>query len=363
MYTTENIINIEEIEDAIRTQERPEPDLIRSILKKAAAISGLAISEAAALLNVNDPDLLTELFKTSALVKGKIYGRRIVLFAPLYISNECTNNCLYCGFSRDNKDAKRKTLAINEAVDEAQFLSQKGYKRLLLVTGEDIRSSNINYLTAVINAIYENTDIRILHINAPPMKVEDFKRLKDAGIGVYQSFQETYHPETYKKMHPSGMKKDYEWRITTMDRAIEAGFDDIGMGTLFGLYDFRFEALALIQHARYLEDRYGFGPHTVSVPRLQPASGAVISDAPYPVSDIDFKKIVAVYRLAMPYVGIVISTREPKELRDEIIKIGASQISAGSRTNPGDILLRTPNAKRRTPKSSLRQRITAVWTR
>ncbi|MFZ3090435.1 MAG: [FeFe] hydrogenase H-cluster radical SAM maturase HydG [Nitrospirota bacterium] len=341
MYTTENIINIEEIEDAIRTQERPEPDLIRSILKKAAAISGLAISEAAALLNVNDPDLLTELFKTSALVKGKIYGRRIVLFAPLYISNECTNNCLYCGFSRDNKDAKRKTLAINEAVDEAQFLSQKGYKRLLLVTGEDIRSSNINYLTAVINAIYENTDIRILHINAPPMKVEDFKRLKDAGIGVYQSFQETYHPETYKKMHPSGMKKDYEWRITTMDRAIEAGFDDIGMGTLFGLYDFRFEALALIQHARYLEDRYGFGPHTVSVPRLQPASGAVISDAPYPVSDIDFKKIVAVYRLAMPYVGIVISTREPKELRDEIIKIGASQISAGSRTNPGGYSVRS----------------------
>jgi 2-iminoacetate synthase len=349
MYTTENIINIEEIEDAIRTQERPEPDLIRSILKKAAAISGLAISEAAALLNVNDPDLLTELFKTSALVKGKIYGRRIVLFAPLYISNECTNNCLYCGFSRDNKDAKRKTLAINEAVDEAQFLSQKGYKRLLLVTGEDIRSSNINYLTAVINAIYENTDIRILHINAPPMKVEDFKRLKDAGIGVYQSFQETYHPETYKKMHPSGMKKDYEWRITTMDRAIEAGFDDIGMGTLFGLYDFRFEALALIQHARYLEDRYGFGPHTVSVPRLQPASGAVISDAPYPVSDIDFKKIVAVYRLAMPYVGIVISTREPKELRDEIIKIGASQISAGSRTNPGGYT--APNAERQTPNA------------
>ncbi len=349
MQLTENIINIEEIEDAIRTQERPEPDLIRSILKKAAAISGLAISEAAALLNVNDPDLLTELFKTSALVKGKIYGRRIVLFAPLYISNECTNNCLYCGFSRDNKDAKRKTLAINEAVDEAQFLSQKGYKRLLLVTGEDIRSSNINYLTAVINAIYENTDIRILHINAPPMKVEDFKRLKDAGIGVYQSFQETYHPETYKKMHPSGMKKDYEWRITTMDRAIEAGFDDIGMGTLFGLYDFRFEALALIQHARYLEDRYGFGPHTVSVPRLQPASGAVISDAPYPVSDIDFKKIVAVYRLAMPYVGIVISTREPKELRDEIIKIGASQISAGSRTNPGGYT--APNAERQTPNA------------
>ena len=181
------------------------------------------------------------------------------------------------------------------------------------------------------------------------MKVEDFKRLKDAGIGVYQSFQETYHPETYKKMHPSGMKKDYEWRITTMDRAIEAGFDDIGMGTLFGLYDFRFEALALIQHARYLEDRYCFGPHTVSVPRLQPASGAVISDAPYPVSDIDFKKIVAVYRLARPYVGIVISTREPKELRDEIIKIGASQISAGSRTNPGGYT--APNAERQTPNA------------
>ncbi len=349
MQLTENIINIEEIENAIRTQEKPEPEYVREILKRAEGLSGLTEKEAAALLNIDAPDLLSELFKTSAIVKEKVYGKRIVLFAPLYLSNECTNNCLYCGFRRDNKDAKRKTLAIDEAVAEAKFLSQRGYKRLLLVTGEDIRSSDIDYLIAVINAIYENTDIRILHINAPPMKVEDFKRLKDAGVGVYQSFQETYHPETYRKMHPSGMKKDYEWRLSTMDRAIEAGFDDIGMGALLGLYDFRFEALALIQHARYLEERFGFGPHTVSVPRLQPASGAIIHKPPYPVSDTEFKKIVAVYRLAMPYVGIVISTREPKELRDEIIKIGASQISAGSRTNPGGYT--APNAEHRTPNA------------
>ncbi|MBI5180390.1 MAG: radical SAM protein, partial [Nitrospirae bacterium] len=285
MQITENIINLEKIEETIRTQERPEPDLIRDILRKAGDLSGLTISEAAALLNIDDPDLLSEIFKTSAILKEKVYGKRIVLFAPLYLSNECTNNCLYCGFRRDNKDAKRKTLTIKEAVDEAQFLSQRGYKRLLLVTGEDIRSSDIEYLIAVINAIYKNTNIRILHINAPPMKAEDFRRLKETGIGVYQSFQETYHAETYKRMHPSGMKKDYEWRITTMDRAIDAGFDDIGMGALLGLYDFRFEALALIQHARYLEERFGFGPHTVSVPRLQPASGAVIHKPPYPVSD------------------------------------------------------------------------------
>jgi len=339
MQLTENIINLEEIEALIKSQERPDPEYVREILKRSEGLIGLSIREAAALLNVDEPDLLKELFKASAIVKEKVYGKRIVLFAPLYLSNECSNNCLYCGFRRDNKDAKRKTLTIDEAVAEAKFLSQRGYKRLLLVTGEDIRSSDIEYLIAVIKAIYEKTDIRILHINAPPMKTEDFRRLKETGLGVYQSFQETYHPETYKKMHPSGMKKDYEWRLSTMDRAIEAGFDDIGMGTLLGLYAFRFEALALIQHAKYLEDRFGFGPHTVSVPRLQPASGAVIHKPPYPVSDIEFKKIVAVYRLAMPYVGIVISTREPKELRDEIIKIGASQISAGSRTNPGGYIV------------------------
>ncbi len=349
MQTTENIINIEEIDALIKSQEQPDLAYIREILKKAENLSGLTEKEAAALLNTNAPDLLSELFKTSAIVKERVYGKRIVLFAPLYLSNECTNNCLYCGFRRDNKDARRKTLTINEAVGEAQFLAQKGYKRLLLVSGEDIKSSNIDYLITVINAIYENTDIRILHINAPPMKTEDFRRLKETGVGVYQSFQETYHSETYRKMHPSGMKKDYDFRLSTMDRAIEAGFDDIGMGTLLGLYDFRFEALALIQHARYLEQRFGFGPHTVSVPRLQPASGAVINDAPYPVSDTDFKKIVAVYRLAMPYVGIVISTREPKELRNEIIKIGASQISAGSRTNPGGYT--TTNTEHRTPNS------------
>ena len=355
MQLTENIINTEKIEETIKAQQQPEPEHVREILKRAEGLSGLTEKEAAALLNVDEPDLLSELFKTSAIVKERIYGKRIVLFAPLYLSNECTNNCLYCGFRKDNKDAKRKTLAIDEVVDEAQFLSQRGYKRLLLVTGEDIKSSDIEYLIAVINAIYENTDIRILHINAPPMKTEDFRRLKNAGVGVYQSFQETYHPETYKKMHPSGMKKDYEWRLSTMDRAIDAGFDDIGMGALLGLYDFRFEALALIQHARYLEDRFGFGPHTVSVPRLQPASGAVISDAPYPVSDTDFKKIVAVYRLTMPYVGIVISTREPKELRDAIIKIGASQISAGSRTNPGGYTTRNPQPATRNSETNTEQ--------
>ena len=350
MQLTENIINLEKIEEAIKAQENPDPAYIRNILKGAEGLSGLSIYEAAALLNVDDPDLLSALFKTSAIVKEKVYGKRIVLFAPLYLSNECTNNCLYCGFRRDNKDAKRKTLTIDEAVAEAKFLSQRGYKRLLLVTGEDIRSSDIEYLIAVVKAIYENTDIRILHINAPPVKTEDFRRLKEAGIGVYQSFQETYHPETYKKMHPSGMKKDYEWRITTMDRAIDAGFDDIGMGMLLGLYDFHFEALALIQHAKYLEERFGFGPHTVSVPRLQPASGAVIHKPPYPVSDTEFKKIVAVYRLAMPYAGIVISTREPRELRDEIIKIGASQISAGSRTNPGGYTTHNSQLATRNPQ-------------
>jgi 2-iminoacetate synthase len=241
---------------------------------------------------------------------------------------------MYCGFRKGNKNAKRKTLTVDEVILEASLLAKRGYKRLLLVASEHPKIAGIDYLEKIINAIYKNTDIRILHVNVAPMSVEDFRRLKACGVGVYQCFQETYHVPTYRCMHPTGPKADYEWRLKVMDRAIEAGFEDIGMGVLLGLYDWRWDITALIAHCRRLIKKYGFGPHTLSVPRVQPASGSKVKDLPYRVSDEDLKKIVAIFRLSLPYVGVVVSTREPAELRDELLLIGASQISAGSRTSP-----------------------------
>ncbi|GAB4546819.1 MAG: [FeFe] hydrogenase H-cluster radical SAM maturase HydG [Thermodesulfovibrionia bacterium] len=307
---------------------------IRDILSRSLELEVLTLKDVTELMCIEDPDVWDEVFDTARKVKEKVYGKRIVLFAPLYLSNHCINNCVYCGFRRGNLDAKRDVLSIDEAVEEASILANRGYKRLLLVTGEHPTVSGVDYLEEVINAIYKNTNIRILHLNAPPMGIDEFKRLKRMGVGVYQCFQETYHLPTYRLMHPSGPKADYEWRITVMDRAIESGLEDIGMGVLLGLYDWRWDVCALIAHAKRLMKKYGFGPHTISVPRLQPAHGSELKTAPYPVSDDDLKKVVAIYRLALPYVGIVVSTREPAWLRDELLMLGASQISAGSRTSP-----------------------------
>ncbi|MDH4099313.1 MAG: [FeFe] hydrogenase H-cluster radical SAM maturase HydG [Nitrospirota bacterium] len=311
--------------------------LLDDILARAQALAGLSVEEAARLLTIDEPESLNKLFNTARTVKEAVFGRRVVLFAPLYLSNSCTNNCLYCGFRIDNREqgSVRRTLSVDEAVHEARLLEQKGYKRLLLVLGEDRSASDLSYLRTVVEAIYSQTGIRILHLNAAPMTVEEFREIKAMGVGVYQCFQETYHEPTYRRMHPSGKKADFQWRIEAMDRAMEGGFGDVGMGALLGLYDYRFEVASLIAHARHLEARFGVGPHTISVPRLQPAAGAALDRAPSPVSDAEFKKIVAVYRLAIPYAGVVISTREPAALRDEVIEIGASQLSAGSSTEPG----------------------------
>ncbi|MBI4653749.1 MAG: [FeFe] hydrogenase H-cluster radical SAM maturase HydG [Nitrospirae bacterium] len=308
--------------------------IIRDILVKSLELQVLSLSEVSCLIALEDRDLWDEVFDTARKIKEKVYGKRIVLFAPLYLSNECINNCLYCGFRTGNAKAKRKTLSKDEALREASLLAGKGYKRLLLVTSENPKLAGINYIESVIDAIYKNTDIRILHVNAPPMSIEDFKKLKDCGAGVYQCFQETYHIPTYRMLHPSGPKSDYNWRLGVMDMAIEAGFEDIGMGVLLGLYDWRWDVWVLIAHSHRLIKKYGFGPHTLSVPRLQPAEGSKFRGSRYRVSDMDVKKIVAIYRLALPYVGIVISTREPAYLRDELFLIGASQVSAGSRTSP-----------------------------
>jgi 2-iminoacetate synthase len=308
---------------------------IQDILARARRGLRPALEEAAILLNIHESRLLTELYDTARQVKEKVFGKRIVLFAPLYISNFCNNNCLYCGFRRANREADRMSLTIREIVRQAQFLANRGYHRILLVAGEDPDSASVEYLCTAVTEIYRHTAIRIVHVNAAPMSVPDFSKLKTCGAGVYQCFQETYHRATYKRMHPSGPKHDYDWRYTAMDRAVKGGFDDIGMGALLGLYDYRFEVLSLIHHARILEQQHGAGPHTVSVPRLKPAQGAVVTQAPSPVSDQEFMKIVAVYRLALPYAGVVVSTREGPELRNQVLHVGASQISAGSRTDIG----------------------------
>lgn len=307
----------------------------REILSKSIQLEILPLEDVSFLLRIKDKDWWQEILEASCQIKEKVYGRRIVLFAPLYLSNECVNDCLYCGFRRNNTEAVRKTLTVEEAVQEARFLASRGYRRILLVAGEHPRACNVSYLARVIEAIYKQTDIRILHLNAAPMKEEDFRILKCLGVGVYQCFQETYHCQTYRHLHPSGPKANYEWRLNVMDRAIEAGFDDIGMGVLLGLYDWRWDVYALIAHCHRLIEKYGFGPHTLSVPRLQYAQAALYRPEQYAVSDEDFKRITAIYRMALPYVGIVVSTREPSGLRDELLNLGVSQISAGSKTNPG----------------------------
>jgi 2-iminoacetate synthase len=311
-----------------------DPSLIRDIMARSMDMQMLDMTELSALLELRDRDLWDEVFDAAGKVKEKVYGNRIVLFAPLYLSNECTNDCLYCGFRTGNVNAKRKTLSSDEAVEEAKLLSGKGYKRLLLVASEHAKRSGIDYFEKIVDAIYKESDIRILHANMAPLSVDDFKRLKAFGIGVYQCFQETYHIPSYRYLHPKGTKADYAWRLGVMDRAIEAGFEDIGMGVLLGLYDWRWDVAALISHSRRLMSKYGFGPHTLSVPRLQPSHASVMDNSKYRVSDEDLKKIVAIYRLALPHVGVVVSTRESAALRDELLSIGASQISAGSKTSP-----------------------------
>ncbi len=313
---------------------------VNEILNKSLCLKGLSMQEAAVLLNVEDDKTLSKLFKAAKEVKEKIYGKRIVLFSPLYISNYCTNNCLYCGFRMANKDIKRRKLSVEEVVEEAKAIINMGHKRILLVAGEDMEKINLDYVEEIIKKIYEikrgNDEVRRVNINIAPLSVKDFKRLKTFNIGTFQSFQETYHRETYKKMHPSGLKANYEYRLETMDRAFQAGLDDVGVGVLYGLTDYRFEVLAMLSHAEYLDKTYGTGPHTVSIPRLEPAKGSEVAEhPPHAVHDKDFKKIVAVLRLALPYTGIILTTREREEFRPEVLELGVSQMSAGSKTNPG----------------------------
>lgn len=318
----------------------PAPSHVKELLAKGAALAGLDIEDVAVLSRVDDPELLQEVFETARHVKEEIYGKRLVLFAPLYVSNLCHNECLYCAFRKGNTELKRRALTQDEIAREATILVEQGHKRVLLVAGESYPEQGFRYVLDAIRTIYGvksgRGEIRRINVNVAPLTLEEFAELKQTGIGTYQLFQETYHRATYAKVHVAGKKADFDWRLTAPDRAMESGIDDVGIGVLFGLHDWRFEILALMQHIRHLESRFGVGPHTISVPRLEPAVGSPMAgDPPAPVSDADFKKIVAILRIAVPYTGIIMSTRETAAVRRETFALGVSQISAGSRTDPG----------------------------
>jgi 2-iminoacetate synthase len=334
------IINETEIEDILENNSNPDKARIVDILEKAKELKGLNLEEVAVLASVTDPDLRDELFHTARFVKETIYGKRLVLFAPLYISNYCCNDCIYCAFRTSNRDVVRRALSMPEIAHETEILVKQGHKRVLLVTGEAYPNGDIGYVVDAIRTVYEtkidNGEIRRINVNLAPLDLDDFKRIKAAQIGTYQIFQETYHHKTYKEVHPKGKKADYDWRITAIDRAMQEDIDDVGIGVLFGLYDWRFEILALLQHANYLDSKFGVGPHTISVPRLEPALGSdFASNPPNAVSDEDFLKLIAILRLAVPYTGMIMSTREIPSIRRSTFELGISQISAGSRTNPG----------------------------
>lgn len=338
-----SIIEAEKITELLSNKQANDLPELNDIFDKALELKGLELDEISCLLNIDDNDIesLERLFDTAFRIKEEIYGSRLVIFAPLYISNYCSNNCLYCGFRAENKMIVREILSFDEIVEQTRLILEQGHKRVLLLMGENHYKASFDYLEGAIEAVYSAVDgkgssIRRINLEIAPLSNEEFQRLSKLKIGTYTVFQETYNRETYHKMHPSGKKADYDWRLETMDRALQNGMHDVGIGALFGLYDYRFEVLALIQHAFHLDKTYGIGPHTISIPRIQPAQDAPFShNIPYPVTDIQMKKLIAVLRCAVPYTGMILSTREPIQLRRELFHLGISQISAGSRTSIG----------------------------
>lgn len=335
---TANFIDEKKISKDLEQAKNSNPQQVKQIIDKARQAKGLTPQEAAILLEVTDPKLKDQIFAAAGEVKETIYGKRIVLFAPLYLSNYCINGCRYCGYCRSNQ-IPRKKLNHEEITEEVRILEKMGHKRLALEVGEDPENCPIDYVLDAIKVIYntieEQGSIRRVNVNIAATTVENYQKLKEAGIGTYILFQETYHQDTYEYMHPSGPKSSYIYHLTAMDRAMEAGIDDVGVGVLFGLYDYKFEVLAQLYHALHLEEKFGVGPHTISVPRIKAAAGMDLNDYPYLVSDEEFKTIVAIFRLAVPYTGLILSTREAPGFRDEVIKLGVSQISAGSCTGVG----------------------------
>jgi 2-iminoacetate synthase len=316
----------------------PDPGRVREIVAKSLAKQALTVEETAVLLRTDDPALVEEIFHAARTLKETVYGNRIVLFAPLYIGNECTNDCAYCGFRSSNAEAIRRTLGRDQVREQVTALEEKGHKRLILVFGEH-PSYDAKFIADTVGTVYAvrtaHGEIRRVNINAAPFDHEGFRTVKESGIGTYQVFQETYHHDTYARIHPNGTRKgNFLWRLDALNRAMEAGCDDVGIGALFGLYDWRFEVLGLVRHALHLQDRYGVGPHTISFPRLRPASGVHLDDR-FLVDNRSFMRVIAILRLAVPYTGLILTAREEGELRRAAMSFGVSQIDAGTRIELG----------------------------
>jgi 2-iminoacetate synthase len=331
-------INHEYINEVLEKGKESNREEILNILEKAEELKGLTHIEIAKLLNTEDKDIMQKVFETAGRIKRKIYGKRVVLFAPLYISNYCVNNCTYCGYQCKNK-FNRKKLTQDEIRQEVRILEDLGHKRLALEVGEDDYNCPIEYILESIDTIYstenKNGNIRRINVNIAATTVENYKKLKDKEIGTYILFQETYHKPTYEAVHPDSIKGNYDYHLTAFDRAMEAGIDDVGGGVLFGLSDYKFEVMALMLHNEHLEEEFNVGFHTISVPRLKKAEGMSLDEYPHAISDDDFKKLTAIIRLAVPFTGMILSTRETAEIREELINYGISQLSAGSCTGVG----------------------------
>ena len=316
----------------------PEPAQVREVIAKSLAKQALSAEETSLLLRADQPELVEEIFEAARELKKRVYGNRIVLFAPLYIGNKCVNDCSYCGFERSNLSQIRRTLSPDEIRAQVEALESKGHKRLILVFGEH-EAYDPEFIASSVRTVYEtkigNGAIRRVNINAAPLNREGYAVVKASGIGTYQIFHETYHHDTYRRIHPPKTRKgDYLYRLDGLSRALEAGCDDVGLGVLFGLHDWKFEVLSLVTHALHLQERYNVGPHTISFPRLRPASGVDL-DPRYLVGDEDFKRVIAILRLAVPYTGLILTARENAQLRREAMSFGVSQIDAGSRVEIG----------------------------
>ena len=346
MYNPKSKIADEFIDDAevLATLEyakanKNNRELIDSILEKAKTCKGLSHREAAVLLECDLPDEIEKMYALAREIKQKFYGNRIVMFAPLYLSNYCINGCTYCPYHRGNTHIRRKKLTQEEIVAEVTALQDMGHKRLALETGEDPKNNPIEYVLESIRTIYsvkhKNGAIRRVNVNIAATTVENYRKLKEAGIGTYILFQETYNRKAYEELHPTGPKHDYAYHTEAMDRAMEGGIDDVGCGVLFGLNLYRYDFVGLLMHAEHLEAAFGVGPHTISVPRIRPADDIDPANFSNAISDEVFEKIVAILRIAVPYTGLIISTRESKAARERVLKLGVSQISGGSRTSVG----------------------------
>ena len=334
-------INHEEILETLSYAQKHQKDrmYIETLIERAENGEGLTHREAAVLLECSFPDLNEKIYQTAKKIKQKLYGNRIVIFAPLYVSNYCVNGCLYCPYHAGNKKIRRRKLSQKEIERETAALQKMGHKRLALEAGEDPQHNSIEYILESIRTIYAVQQdlgaIRRVNVNIAATTVENYKKLKEAGIGTYILFQETYHKQTYEKLHPTGPKSDYAYHTEAMDRAMEAGIDDVGCGVLFGLYTYRYDFVGLLMHAEHLEARFGAGPHTISIPRLCSAGELDLSKFSNSVTDEIFEKMVAVLRMALPYTGMILSTRESPEMRKKLLKLGITQMSAGSKTSVG----------------------------